>query len=142
MDEDDNAFLADVPGPFAGLLGLRVERPTPSGGRVNPVVLSGTAHEARHVFEVVVPEDAEVLATYGADFYAGTPAVTRPARCGQCLYVATLLTTERVGAVVDGVLAEHGLAGRWPTCGRRGGRAGGAERHRYAFVLNHGAERW
>ncbi|MDU0294074.1 beta-galactosidase [Saccharothrix longispora] len=144
VDEDDNAFLADVPGPFAGLLGLRVEETDAQRPDVvNPVVLSGTAHEARHVFEVVVPEDAEVLATYGADFYAGTPAVTRARRgAGSAWYVATLLDDGGVGAVVDGVLAEHGLAGPLADVPdvevvERVAPNG----TRYAFVLNHGAER-
>ncbi|WP_306749901.1 beta-galactosidase [Saccharothrix yanglingensis] len=144
VDEDDNAFLADVPGPFAGLLGLRVEETDArQPDVVDPVVPSGTAHEARHVFEVVVPEDAEVPATYGADFCAGTPAVTRARRgAGSAWYVATLLDDGGVGAVVDGVLAEHGPAG--PLADVPDGEV--VERvapngTRYAFVLDHGAER-
>lgn len=114
VDEDDNAFLADVPGPFAGLLGLRVEETDAQRPDVvNPVVLWGTEHEARHVFEVIVPEAAtEVLGTYGADFYAGTPAVTRAARGrGSAWYVGTLLDDSGVAAVVRSVVDAHGLVG-------------------------------
>ena len=40
VDEDDNAFLADVPGPFASLLGLRVEETdAQQPDVVNPVTL-------------------------------------------------------------------------------------------------------
>ena len=82
VDEDDNAFLADAPGPLRDLLGLRVEETdAQQPSVVNPVTLDGVVHEARHVFEVVVPDDGTtVVATYGADFYAGTPAVTRATR--------------------------------------------------------------
>ncbi|MEO6087098.1 MAG: beta-galactosidase trimerization domain-containing protein, partial [Umezawaea sp.] len=113
VDEDDNAFLADVPGPFAGLLGLRVEETDAQRPDVvNPVALGDGEYAARHVFEVVVPSDAEVLGTYGADFYAGTPAVTRAARgSGSAWYVGTLLEDAGVAAVVRRVLDEHGLAG-------------------------------
>ncbi|HWO67511.1 MAG TPA: beta-galactosidase, partial [Umezawaea sp.] len=114
VDEDDNAFLADVPGPFAGLFGLRVdETDAQRPDVVNPVALGDSEHGARHVFEVVVPEPStEVVGTYGADFYAGTPAVTRAARGrGSAWYVGTLLDDDGVAAVVRSVLDEHGLVG-------------------------------
>ncbi|ROP35151.1 beta-galactosidase [Saccharothrix texasensis] len=144
VDEDDNAFPADVPGPFASLLGLRVEETDAQQPDVaNPVTLFGAEYDARHVFEVVVPDDAEVLGAYGADFYAGTPAVTRAARGrGHAWYVATLLDDAGVAAVVRAALAEHGLIGplgdvpdvevteRVTPDGTR-----------YLFVLNHGEAR-
>ena len=82
VDEDDNAFLADAPGPLRDLLGLRVEETdAQQPSVVNPVTIDGVAYEARHVFEVVVPDDdTAVVGTYGADFYAGSPAVTRATR--------------------------------------------------------------
>ncbi len=140
VDEDDNAFLADVPGSFAGLLGVRVEETDAQPPDVvNPVSFGGAAHDARHVFEVVVPESAEVLGTYGADFYAGTPAVTRAARGrGSAWYVGTFLDDSGVAAVVRSVLAEHRLVG--PLADVPGVEV--AERvtvagERYVFVLNH-----
>ncbi|MEU4769823.1 beta-galactosidase [Actinosynnema sp. NPDC023794] len=144
VDEDDNAFLADVPGPFASLLGMRVdETDAQQPDVVNPVTLFGVEYEARHVFEVVVPDDAEVLGAYGADFYAGTPAVTRAARGrGHAWYVATLLDDAGVAAVVRTALAEHGLVGPL-------GDVPDVEvtervvpdGTRYLFVLNHGEAR-
>jgi beta-galactosidase len=143
VDEDGNAFLTDVPGPFATLLGLRVEETDAQPADVsNPVTLKdGGVSEARHVFEVVVPdEDTEVHGTYGADFYAGTPAVTRAVRGqGSAWYVGTLLDDRGVGAVVRTVLDEHGLAGRFADvpdveCVERVAPGG----TRFFFVLNHG----
>lgn len=144
VDEDDNAFLTDVPGPFASLLGLRVEETdAQQPDVVNPVTLLGAEFEARHVFEVVIPDDAEVLGTYGADFYAGTPAVTRSTRgCGSAWYVATLLDDAGVATVVRRALDEHGLVG--PLADEPDVEV--TERVspdgvRHVFVLNHGEAR-
>ncbi|MFD1147062.1 beta-galactosidase [Saccharothrix hoggarensis] len=150
VDEEDNAFLADVPGPFAGLLGLRVEETDARQPHVvNPVALDGEVHEARHVFELIVPEAApggpaaEVRGTYGADFYAGTPAVTRAVRgAGSAWYVGTLLDDAGVASVVRSTLAEHDLLG--PLADVPDVEV--AERVtpdgvRHLFVLNHGEAR-
>jgi beta-galactosidase len=144
VDEDDNAFLTDVPGPFASLLGLRVEETdAQQPDVVNPVTLFGTEYEGRHVFEVVIPDDAEVLGTYGADFYAGTPAVTRAARGrGSAWYVATLLDDAGVATVVRKALDEHGLIGPLadvPDVEVTERVSPDGTRH--LFVLNHGEAR-
>ncbi|MCS7479226.1 beta-galactosidase [Umezawaea endophytica] len=142
VDEDDNAFLADVPGPFAGLFGLRVdETDAQRPDVVNPVALGEVEHDARHVFEVIVPEPStEVLGTYGADFYAGTPAVTRAARGrGSAWYVGTLLDDPGVAAVVRSVLDEHGLAGPLADVPDvEVAERVTAEGARHLFLLNHG----
>jgi beta-galactosidase len=63
----------------------------------------------------VIPVGAEVIGTYGADFYAGTPAVTRHAfGLGRGWYVATALDFDGVAWVIRRVLEEHGLAGPYP----------------------------
>ncbi|MFJ4620151.1 beta-galactosidase [Streptomyces sp. NPDC088812] len=112
-DEHDRAFLSDVPGPLAGLLGIRVDewdaRPEDV---VQPVTIGASRHEARLVFEIVQPRGAEPVGTYGADFYAGTPAVTRHRFGeGEAWYVATALDRPGVDDVVRRVLARHGLIG-------------------------------
>ncbi|GAB3175405.1 hypothetical protein GCM10027059_49020 [Myceligenerans halotolerans] len=188
VDEDDNAFLMDVPGPLAGLFGLRVDE-TDSGepGAVNPVTLrlppdggppgesgppgqpgpspaasdtggsgDGTGSspdradaggrgdvvvDGTLVFELIVADGAEPVGTYGADFYAGTPAVTRhrpDGVGGEAWYVGTALDDDGVGWVVRRALERHGLVGpyaSWPdvelTVRERDGE-------RWSFVLNHG----
>jgi beta-galactosidase len=152
VDEDDNAFLMDVPGPLARMFGLRVEE-TDSGepGAVNPVTLrmsAGSGGEAvvdgTLVFEVIVPDGAETVGTYGSDFYAGAPAVTRHrpdgATGGEAWYVGTALDDDGVGRVVRAVLERHGLVGpyaAWPDV-----ELGVRERdgQRWSFVLNHGTD--
>ncbi|WP_374103080.1 beta-galactosidase trimerization domain-containing protein [Streptomyces sp. B93] len=72
--------------------------------------------EARLVFEIVRLTGAEAVATYGTDFYAGTPAVTRNrhgAGGGEAWYVATVLDQRGVDRIARRVLSRHGLLGRY-----------------------------
>ncbi|QWB22462.1 MULTISPECIES: beta-galactosidase [Streptomyces] len=111
VDAHDRAFLTDVPGPLAPLMGVRVDewdaRP-PEFTQTVPEL----AAEARLVFEIVLPRGAEPVATYGTDFYAGTPAVTRNRfGDGEGWYVATALDQPGVDTVVRRILARHDLLG-------------------------------
>jgi beta-galactosidase len=110
-DAHDRAFLTDVPGPLAPLMGVRVDewdsRP-PEFAQTIPELGS----QARLVFEIVQLRGAEPIATYGEDFYAGTPAVTRNAFGeGEAWYVATALDQPGVDEVIRRVLARHDLLG-------------------------------
>ncbi|MEV5608578.1 beta-galactosidase [Streptomyces sp. NPDC052225] len=115
-DEHDRAFLTDVPGPLAPLMGVRVDewdaRPA---DETHPVRLGGDLDAtAGLVFEIVIPQGAEPIGTYTTDFYAGTPAVTRNRfgeRGGEGWYVATHLDAGGAEWVVRQVLDRHGLVG-------------------------------
>ncbi|MCL2733863.1 MAG: beta-galactosidase [Actinomycetia bacterium] len=145
VDESDNAFLSDVPGPLGPLMGIRIDEWDARGADVvNPVRLQagGEVLEAgaRLVFELVVPQGAETLGAYGADFYAGTPAVTRNSfGAGHGWYVATGLDQPGVDWVVRQVLAAHGIAGRVPElpCVESAVRVA-PDGTRLLFLLNHG----
>lgn len=82
---------------------------------------------------------AEPIAIYGADFYAGTPAVTRhPFGAGQAWYVATALDQPGVDHVVRRVLARHDLIG--PYAGHPAVESATrvtADGTRFLFLLNH-----
>ncbi|WP_416904917.1 beta-galactosidase [Micromonospora echinospora] len=117
VDEHDQAFLADVPGPLGPLTGVRVDEwDAREADVVNPVRL-GTGPDqvevaSRLIFELVVPQGAEVVGTYRADFYAGTPAVTRNAYgAGEGWYVAAGLDPTGVSWVLRRVLERHHLVG-------------------------------
>lgn len=150
VDEDTNAFLTDAPGPLAPLFGVRVEEtdslPADSVNRITLTMAgldrAGPASavvNSRSVFEILVPEGAEVVGTYGDDFYAGRAAVTRRASAagGSAWYVGTLLDQPGVTAVVRAVLEEQDLTGPYAEepdlefAVREG--AGG----RISFLLNH-----
>src|SRR5690606_3648490 len=115
VDEDDRRFLADVPGPLAGLAGVRVAETDAAEPAVgNPVAFDGgPVVDGRMVFEVLVPEGAEVMARYRADFYAEAPAVTRhrvraaDGGEGHVWYVGTQLDQPGVTHVVRRALARH-----------------------------------
>jgi beta-galactosidase len=144
VDEDGNAFLMDVPGPLGKLMGIRVDEwDARDPSVVNPVRLDSSMEVAgRLLFEIVIPDGAEVVGTYQADFYAGTPAVTRNAYgAGEGWYVATDLAAEGVSWVVRRVLARHDLLGPYPdvpdleTASRVA-----PDGTRLLFLLNHRAE--
>lgn len=99
VDENDLVFLGGWPGGgLRKVLGIWDEetdtlRPdernqvAPVEG--NPLGLSG-AYEARDYFALIHAEGAQVLATYGSDFYAGRPALTvNRYGQGQAYYMAS-----------------------------------------------------
>ncbi|WP_328917455.1 MULTISPECIES: beta-galactosidase [unclassified Streptomyces] len=148
VDENDNAFLTDVPGPLGPLMGVRVDEWDARGPEfVNPVRLAAGAGgvleaEARLVFELVLPQGAEVIGTYQEDFYAGSPAVARNSfGAGHGWYVAAGLDQAGVGWVVRQVLDTHGIAGRHPGLPELESAARVApDGTRLLFLLNHAAE--
>lgn len=117
VDEDDNAFLTDVPGPLGTLMGVRVDEwDAREADVVNPVLLTSGGEElevaSRLLFELAIPQGADVVGTYRADFYAGTPAVTRNTfGAGHGWYVAAGLEQDGVSWVMRQVLARHDLIG-------------------------------
>jgi beta-galactosidase len=146
VDEDDNAFLSDVPGPLVDVLGLRVgETDALPADEVNGVELVGDPGKtagpfsANLVFDVVEERGAEVLGRYTSDFYAGTPAITRHRSGeGHAWYAATHLDAAGAEWVVARALADAGVGSAYGWT--RGLEA--VERHRddttYLFLLNHG----
>lgn len=148
-DEDANAYLMDAPGPLAPLFGVRVEETdSAEPGVTNPVTLTDGTEEvvsaAQLVFEVLVPEGADVVGTYGTEFYAGTPAVTRHrpggADGGEAWYVATGLDDAGVGWVVRRVLDRHGLVGPYADVPDVELAVRSKDGVRFAFVLSHATE--
>jgi beta-galactosidase len=84
VDENDLCFLGGFPGPLRQALGVWAEeidalyegeenRVVPAPG--NRLGLKGT-YAARELCDLIHAESAQVLATYGRDFYAGRPALT------------------------------------------------------------------
>jgi beta-galactosidase len=144
VDEDDKAFLMDVPGPLGELMGVRVDEWDARGPEVvNPVRFDdGTVADARLLFEIVIPQGADTIATYQSDFYAGTPAVTRNHfGSGEGWYVATALDATGIAAVMRRVLDRHGLL--TPAAGTPGLEIAtrvAPDGTRLVFLLNHGTD--
>ena len=145
VDEADQAFLMDVPGPLGALMGVRVDEWDARGPQiVNPVLLDGGSVrvEARLLFEIVIPQGAEVVGTYEADFYAGTPAVTRNRfGSGYGWYVAAALDQPGVSWVVRQILDHHDLIGPYADLsGVEATTRVTPDGERLLFLLNHSGE--
>jgi len=141
VDEHDRAFLTDVPGPLAPLMGVRIDEwdsRAPEFTQPIPELDS----QARLVFEIVLLRGAEPVATYGTDFYAGTPAVTRNQYGrGEGWYVATALDQPGVDQVVRRVLSRHDLIGPYADHeGLETATRVAPDGTRLLFLLNHTAE--
>lgn len=80
VDETDLAFEQGYPGDLRRVLGIWVEEiDALFDDQTNQIVMrdgSGT-YACGHLADLLHAETADVLATYGADFYAGMPVVTR-----------------------------------------------------------------
>jgi len=148
VDENDQAFLADVPGPLAPLMGIRIDEwDAREADVVNPVTLAAdgarsVVSAATLLFELVIPQGAEVIGTYQADFYAGTPAVTRNRfGAGEGWYVAAGLDQAGVNWVVRRILDRHGLLGPYAHVPDLESAVRVApDGTRIRFLLNHGEE--
>lgn len=152
-DEDDNAFLMDAPGPLGRVLGVRVqETDSAEPGATNPVTLKlpdavvggGPVSAAELVMELLVPDGAEPVGTYGSEFYAGTPAVTRNRPGGpdggEAWYVGTALDGAGVDWVVRSLLDRHGLIGPYADVPDIELAVRTKDGVRFAFVLSHATE--
>ncbi len=147
VDGTGLAFLDGMPGPLRKVFAIWVEEfdALPDTFR-RQVVASGSktcglvgTYEARHSFDLLHVEGAEVLATYGDDFYAGRPAVTRNAfGKGQAFYVASRnddrFQSDFFGHLAEELALPRALASQLPAGVTAHARI--ADGQRYVFVLN------
>ena len=118
VDENDLVYLGGYPGPLRKMLGIWAEEidaltPTQS----NSVVFSapfGDLHGSygcRLLCDRIHAEGADVLATYGSDFYAGEPAITvNSFGQGQAYYLATALDPDALTGFVQKLCDDKGIA--------------------------------
>jgi len=113
-DEEDLCFLGGFPGPLRKLLGIWVEETDVLNEQHAQKVIAVPGNSlrlpatsaARHFCDLVHLEGAQALATYGDDFYAGSPAVTCHAfGKGSAYYIASrnddTFTDTLLGALID-----------------------------------------
>lgn len=115
VDEHDLCFLGGFPGPLKDLAGIWAEEiDALYEGENNRLVMlpdNGLGLTGEYtcsmLCELIHADQARVLATYGDDFYAGSPAVTvHQTGLGQTYYVATR-TDELFLADLYGALARQ-----------------------------------
>ncbi|ADU31213.1 beta-galactosidase [Evansella cellulosilytica] len=98
VNENDLTFLGGFPGPLRKTLGIWSEeidglydweKNSVVMSKDNALGLKGS-YEAHDLCDLIHTEGAEVLATYGSDFYAGRPAITvNKLGNGKAYYVAS-----------------------------------------------------
>lgn len=93
VDECDLAFENGYPGPLREVLGIWNEEldalPPEQQNRI-VLVDGGESYTCSRLYALLRCEGAETLATYGEDFYAGTPVVTRHKfGAGQAYYLGS-----------------------------------------------------
>ncbi|MCL2042664.1 MAG: beta-galactosidase [Treponema sp.] len=77
VNETDLCFTGGFPGPLRKCLGIwceEVDALYPEDS--NNLVWNGKSYEIHDLCELIHAEGAQVLGTYGSDFYAGRPALT------------------------------------------------------------------
>ena len=120
VDENDLVVLGGYPGELRELLGIWVEETDALFPQMrNEVVVESPPpglealadrYEARLICDVVHAEGAEVVGRFGADFYAGAPALTRR-RLGRgwAWYVATAPEPLLIQRLVAHLAESHGI---------------------------------
>lgn len=148
-DPSDRIFPGGPPGPLRDLLGFWVEEiDALPPGVTNQLVLpeplgelSG-AYSCNLLFNIVRPEGAEVLGTYGADFYAGTPALTRHAYGeGHAWHVASSAEQAFLRGLFGHLCKEKRIEPVYPDLpfGVEASVRGDGD-DRVLFLLNHGSQ--
>lgn len=147
VDESDRCFTGGFPGPLRELLGVWAEEIDPlHDGETNRVVpVEGNAlglardYEAKELCELIHAEGAQVLVTYGEDFYAGRPVLTENRfGAGRAFYVAARLDENFQDDITGALAGQLGLrlplAGPLPEGVSVQVRSDGS--HDYVFVMN------
>ena len=144
VDETDLAFENGYPGPLADMLGIWVEEiDALYEGESNSIVMadgSGT-FTCDHLTDLLHPEGADVLATYGSDFYVGMPVLTKNQYgAGAAYYIASNPEDAFLDAFYSSVLAEKGIQPVWKAPAGVEIAVRQKEDQSFVFVLNHNAQ--
>lgn len=93
VDENDLAFENGYPGPLSRVLGIWVEEIDalyPDQGNTIIMADGGGSYPCDHIADILHTDTAQALATYGSDFYAGMPVLTKNAfGKGEAYYIAS-----------------------------------------------------
>jgi beta-galactosidase len=114
VDETDLAFENGYPGPLSRVLGIWVEEiDAMYDGQTNTIEMidGSSTYSCSRLADLLHAESAEVLATYGSDFYAGMPCLTRNTfGKGHAYYIATDPDDKFLDDFYTGIVQKHALA--------------------------------
>ncbi len=113
VDETDLAFENGYPGALANVLGIRVEEiDALYENQTNRIVMadgSGT-YSCSRLADLLHVGSAEVVATYGEDFYQGMPVVTRNSfGAGEAYYLASDPEDAFLSRFYGEIAGKHGI---------------------------------
>jgi beta-galactosidase len=117
VDENDRAVLGGYPGPLRKVLGIWAEEFDAVPPELkNEIAMASALGDLQGSYEcgmlhgLVHAESAEAVASFGKDFYAGRPAVTRNRfGKGAAWYIATDPETKFVEGLMAHLCVEHGV---------------------------------
>lgn len=139
VDQSDNVYLGGYPGELKDMAGVWVEEiDALAPEQENTVIFQdGESVTGRLVCDVIHLRGAECIGTYGKDFYAESPAVTRnPFGDGFVYYIGTQMDCRGIEKTLDMAAKDVGVkpivednTGLEITCRKKDG-------YRYFFVIN------
>lgn len=148
-DENDRCVFGAYPGPLKEMLGIWVEetdalRPYEKNTlqMAEEGLLPRDSYDCGFLCDLIHPEGgAEVLATYGEDFYAGMPAVTRHRFGeGQAYYIGTQPEQAFLEDLMEKICAEREITSPYPADPGVELTLRVSDRARVVFAINHNKE--
>jgi len=139
-NETDLCFLGGWPGPLRPVLGLWVEETdVPYNHQPQTVRWHARTYAASHYCDIIHTESAKVLAKYGREFYAGTPALTvNQFGKGRAYYIASRndgkFLDDFSAVLIRDLKIRPTLTGKLPVGVTAQRRSDG--RHDFVFILN------
>ncbi|UOQ48348.1 beta-galactosidase [Gracilibacillus caseinilyticus] len=119
VNENDLVTLGGYPGELRDLVGIwaeEIDALDPS--HFNEIVMNDSfgalsgEYKCNILFDLIHAEGAEVLATYGSDFYQGMPVLTKNQYgTGNAYYIASSPEQSFVQDFIDTITAEKGIKG-------------------------------
>ena len=111
VDEFDLVKTGGYPGELRQLLGIWVEEiDALPPGVYNEIHQEGEIYSSELLWDIIHPEGAEVIATHGKEFYAGTPVVTKNQFGeGHAWYVGTVADKAYLTKLLLGICSEVGI---------------------------------
>jgi beta-galactosidase len=144
-DENDLAFEGGYPGPLRRVTGVWAEEiDALYPGQTNTIVMADRsgAYACDHLAEVLHADTARVMATFGSDFYKGSPALTENNfGNGKAYYIASDPNDEFLNVFYGELLARYVIQPVLPYAPRGvevTERVKGEDR--LVFILNHNAQ--
>ncbi len=113
VDETDLVYEGGYPGPLRKVTGIWAEEiDALYPGQSNTIVMSDRsgAYACDYLAEVIHAETAQVLATFGSDFYKGSPALTENTFGeGKAYYIASDPNDEFLNVFYGRILNRHNI---------------------------------